>query len=197
MSTHYLPEEETILLRIARDTLERITTGHDPAPLDLEALPPALREERACFVTLHTRLGELRGCTGTLVARQPLAQEVSHMTVQTAFHDPRFMPVQADEVSDLVIEISILTPPEPLVFERPEELPALLRPRVDGVVLIIGGRRATFLPQVWERVPDPDLFLDMLCQKMGLLPGAWRHPGVEAYSYHSIILEEKIPPHRN
>jgi AmmeMemoRadiSam system protein A len=161
---------------------------------DLQTVPPVLREPRACFVTLHTRRGDLRGCTGTLVARQPLAHEVSQIAVQTAFYDPRFPPVQAHELSGLVIEVSILTPPVELRFERPEQIPRLLRPHVDGVVLTVGARRATFLPQVWERAPDPQEFLDLLCYKMGAPPGSWRHGDVHVDIYQTIIVEEESEP---
>ncbi len=195
MSAYYTPEEQAILLRIAREALEAATRGEKPALPDLQKLPEALREPRACFVTLHTSTGALRGCTGVLTARQPLAHEVSYTTIQTAFYDPRFPPVQAREVPGLVIEISVLTPPEELTFQTPEEIPRLLHPLEDGVILVVGNRRATFLPQVWERVSDPVEFLDMLCQKMGLLPGCWRQPDVQVYIYHAIVMEEEKRPH--
>jgi AmmeMemoRadiSam system protein A len=149
-----------------------------------------LREMRACFVTLRERNEDLRGCTGTLVARQALAQEVGHTTVQTALHDPRFPPVRAEEVPDLQIEISILTPPVERPFQSSNELLALLRPHVDGVILVVDGRRATFLPQVWERVPDPVDFLNLLCRKMGLPSLAWTRKNVQLYTYEAIVIEE-------
>ncbi len=194
MSEHYTPQEEALLLRIAREALQQATTGAPPTLASLEALPPALRAVRACFVTLHTVEGELRGCTGTLVARQPLAHEVVQMAVQTALHDPRFYPVQAHELPHLVIELSVLTPPLPLHFTDPAEIPRLLRPHVDGVLLTIGARRATFLPQVWERVPDTYEFLDLLCRKMGLPPGAWQTPKAQVQVYQTAIIEEKTAP---
>jgi len=190
MIEQYSPEEQAMLLEIARAAVQAAAAGREPAPLDLDRLPPALTRPRACFVTLYTADGDLRGCTGTLTAHRPLAVEVSAMAVQTALYDPRFMPVQSDEVPDLQIEISILTPARPLAFDRPEDIPRLLRPGVDGVVLMVGGRRATFLPQVWEKVADPYHFLDMLCQKMGLPAGAWRRPDVEVYLYETVVVKE-------
>lgn len=187
----YTPQEATLLLQIARQALVEATTRGQAEPLDSAALPPALLEQRACFVTLHTLpRGDLRGCTGTLAARQPLAEEVRHTAVQTAFYDPRFPRLRAEEVPGLHIEISILTPPQPRDIPSPGDLPRLIRPHLDGVILSIGGRRATFLPQVWERVPDPVEFLNLLCQKMQLPPFAWKQDDVQLHTYQTIIIEE-------
>lgn len=192
MDSTYTPQEKHLLLRLARETLQRVTNGQEPPAVDLTALPPALAEQRACFVTLRRRgNGMLRGCTGTLVARRPLAEEVVNMTIQTAFYDPRFPPVQPYEVPGLQIEISVLTPPQPLVFHDPDELLRRLRPGVDGVTLRLGHRRATFLPQVWENYPDPQEFLSLLSQKMGAAPDAWRDPRIQVETYQAIVLEEE------
>ena len=95
-------------------------------------------------------------------------------TVQTAFSDPRFPPLLAAELPEIRVEISVLTPSQPLAFDGPEDLLARLTPGIDGVTLRVHGRRATFLPQVWDAYPDPEVFLGLLCQKMGLLPDTWR-----------------------
>lgn len=193
MAEEYTLEEQSLLLTLVRQTLEAIT-AHRPAPSgDLPDLPPALLESRACFVTLRFRQdGALRGCTGTLVARRPLVKEVIAMTVQTAFNDPRFDPVRADEVDDLHLEISVLTPSQPLDFRDPNDLLHRLRPGVDGVTLKLDSRRATFLPQVWENYPDPRVFLSLLCQKMGHAPDAWRNPRLEVETYQAVIIEEEL-----
>jgi AmmeMemoRadiSam system protein A len=193
MSERYAPAEEALLLSLARQTLDAITQDQ-PAPLvDLGDLPPALAVHRACFVTLRRRAdGGLRGCTGTLVARRPLAHEVINMTAQTAFHDPRFLPVRAEETPDLLIEISVLTPPQPLVFDDPADLLHKLRPGVDGVTLYLNNRRATFLPQVWDAYPDPRIFLSLLSEKMGGPPDAWRDPAMQVETYQAIIIEESL-----
>lgn len=189
----YTPEEQTLLLELARRTLEHITRSQSVPKVDLEALPPALAEDRACFVTLRRREdGSLRGCTGTLVARRPLAKEVVSMMVQTAFHDPRFRPVEADEVAGLHVEISVLTPPEPLDFDGPDDLLTRLRPGVDGVTLKLENRRATFLPQVWEGYPDPRIFLSLLSEKMGYSSDAWRNPQLEVETYQAVVIEEPV-----
>ena len=187
----YTPDEQHILLDLARSTLERVTRGQSPPGFDLDELPPALAEDRACFVTLRRRIDRaLRGCTGTLIARHPLAQEVVSMTIQTAFSDPRFRPVSEDEVDGLHLEISVLTPPQPLAFDDSEDLLNKLHPGIDGVTLKLDNRRATFLPQVWESYPDPRVFLSLLCEKMGRAPDAWRSPRLEVETYEAVIFEE-------
>ncbi len=191
MDRVYTPEEEHILLALARDTLRAVTRGHPPPPLDQDALPPALLEPRACFVTLRRRSdGALRGCTGTLVARRPLVLEVVEMTQQTALNDPRFMPVTAPEVPGLHVEISVLSPPQPLQFDNPDDLLHKLHPGIDGVTLMLDDRRATFLPQVWESYPDPRLFLSLLSEKMGRSPDAWRDPQLQVETYQATVIEE-------
>jgi AmmeMemoRadiSam system protein A len=175
-------DEQQVLLRLARQAIEAAACGDRPLEVDLASLPPSLREAKACFVTLHKQ-GALRGCTGVLVARSPLAREVIHTAAQTALSDPRFVPVTSEEVPELEIEISVLTPPQHLDVPSPEALPRLIRPGVDGVTLIKGPYRATFLPQVWDRVPDPVTFLDMLCEKMGLPPRSWLVTPMEVEVY--------------
>ncbi|MBN1563163.1 MAG: AmmeMemoRadiSam system protein A [Anaerolineae bacterium] len=190
MTETYTPDEQTLLLTTARHTLEAITSGQDVPLVDVTELPDAVTAERACFVTLRRHEdGSLRGCTGTLTARRPLIQEVIQMTIQTARHDPRFYPVEAHEVEGLHLEISVLTPPEPLAFAGPDDLLDKLRPGIDGVTLNLGTRRATFLPQVWDSYPDPVVFLSLLSDKMGR-PNAWRDPQVEVQTYQAVIIEE-------
>jgi len=156
--------------------------GEELPPLNREELPPNLLEPGACFVTL-TKAGQLRGCVGSIEAVQPLIQDVRDRAVGAAFGDPRFPSVTAPELEDLEIEVSILTSPEPLFYDTPKDLVRKLRVGVDGVILKGRFRRATFLPQVWENLPDPELFLARLCQKMGLAPDAWRvnKMGVDIY----------------
>jgi AmmeMemoRadiSam system protein A len=195
MSDEYTLQEQELLLGIARRTLEAITTGGSRPYPDLESLPPGLREERACFVSFHID-GELRGCTGTLAARRPLADEVSVTTVQTAFNDPRFSPVVPSEVAQIKIDISVLTPSYPLTYADPDELLRVLRPGIDGVTLSLGPYRSTFLPQVWEHVPDKIEFLAMLSRKMGLPADAWKHPKMKVELYQSFNMAEPEPHHK-
>ena len=179
------------MLRLARDTLHFATETRQIPAIDLTMLRPALVHQAPCFVSLHRRGdGALRGCTGTLVARQPLALEIAEITLQTAFNDPRFMPVRSAEVPDLRIEISVLTPPAPLAFDGPDDLIERLGPAREGVTLKLNGRRATFLPQVWDAYPDPVIFLGLLSEKMGFATDAWRDPGLEVETYRAIVVEE-------
>lgn len=150
------------------------------------ALPPALQAQGACFVTLLRREdGRLRGCTGTLLPRQALAAEVVYSTVNTALNDPRFEPVRTAEVAGLQIEISILSDPQPLKYKNAAELLKKLRPHVDGVTLSLGAARGTFLPQVWERYPNPDHFLSALCHKMSFPPEAWQTERFKVETYQA------------
>jgi uncharacterized protein len=187
------PTERQLLLQIARLSIEQAVTGKECPSPDLDLLPPALCEPGVCFVTLTMPGNELRGCIGGLEATQPLALDVWEHAASAALDDYRFMPVRADEISLLHIEISRLTRPTPLEYDRPEDLPNLLHPLMDGVVLRDGLRRATFLPQVWEKLPDPCAFLSHLCQKMGASPDLWRRRklGVEIYrveEFHEEML---------
>jgi AmmeMemoRadiSam system protein A len=174
--------ERQVLLRLARSAIEAaLKGGHPPAP-DLRSMPPALKENGASFVTLTVE-GVLRGCIGALEAHQPLAQDVWEHAIAAAFQDPRFPPVEGDELAGIRIEISRLTAPQPLEYSNSEELLAMLRPHIDGVILKDGYRRATFLPQVWEKIPDAAEFLEHLCQKMGAPANLWRTKTLQVLIY--------------
>jgi AmmeMemoRadiSam system protein A len=175
-------EEKAILLGLARQAIEDAVHGKPFSPLDLNRLSEATRKPGASFVTL-TINGELRGCIGALEAYQPLAEDVREHAVGAALQDYRFPPVTEDELKELEIEISYLTPPQPLKYKTQEELLERLRPGVDGVILRDGLHRATFLPQVWEKLPDPADFLSHLCAKMGASPNTWRYRTLQVYTY--------------
>lgn len=182
-------DDHQILLRIARQALIDAAEGNPPAPLVPQEIPARLLAPAATFVTL-TRRGALRGCIGALQARSPLAEDVREHARAAACEDYRFMPVGPDEVPEIEIEISILSDPTPLAFECPEDLLARLRPGVDGVILQLGLQRATFLPQVWEKVPDATTFLSMLCEKAGLPSAAWRRPETMIFTYQVECFHE-------
>ena len=175
-------EEKQMLLRLAREALVLGVNGRLIPPLDLTGLPPHLQQNGASFVTLTER-DELRGCIGTLDPYQPLAEDVREHAVAAALHDYRFPPVRSREVVDITIEISRLTFPQVLAYKDPEELLVRIRPNVDGVVLRDGMRRATFLPQVWEKLPDPASFITYLCQKMGAPGDLWRRRPLQVFTY--------------
>ena len=174
--------DRSYLLSLARQSIENCANGAFVPHVDKETLSPVLREQGACFVTL-TSGGYLRGCVGALEPYQSLVDDVCEHAVAAAFQDYRFPPVQPNEVKDLEIEISYLTRPEPLKYENPEDLPKLIKPNIDGVVIRDGRQRATFLPQVWEKIPDPVEFLDELCMKMGAPATLWRRKKLDVMIY--------------
>jgi uncharacterized protein len=174
--------DRTILLKLARESMENYVNNKPLPKLDKDKLSPVLIEEGASFVTL-TYKGYLRGCVGALEPYQSLAEDVREHAIAAAFQDYRFPPVTQAEVKDIEIEISYLTQPESLVYEQPDDLIKLLKPNIDGVVIHDGMRRATFLPQVWEKIPDPEEFLDQLCMKMGASPNLWRKRKLEVFTY--------------
>ena len=183
-------EEKGLLLKLARRSIELTVTGHRLPVLNLAEYSLPLQERGASFVTL-TENSELRGCIGALEAYQPLVQDVCEHAADAAMEDPRFQPVRPREVSLLKIEISRLTPQVPLPYERPEDLPRLLRPGIDGVVVRDGMHRATFLPQVWEKVESPAEFLSHLCLKMGAPPNYWQKKVLQVSIYQVEEFEEE------
>jgi AmmeMemoRadiSam system protein A len=182
MAEQLTPEEKKTLLQLARQTLEAgVHRGKLPR-IDKNSLTPTLSAEGASFVTLTVN-GNLRGCIGALEPYQPLAEDVCEHVVAAALEDYRFPTVQEDELKSIEIEISLLTMPVPLKYSDADDLLARLRPGTDGVILRDGFRRATFLPQVWEKIPAPAEFLANLCYKMGTAPDTWRHKHLEVLVY--------------
>ncbi len=183
MSASLTSEEKRFLLTLAREAMTGAVTNKRKKEIDLEQVPENLKQKGASFVTLAIA-GDLRGCIGTLEAFQPLYRDVQDHAVQAALEDYRFPPVSPEELALISIEISHLTAPVPLPYNKPLDLPGLLHPHVDGVILKDGYRRATFLPQVWEQLPDAPMFLSHLCQKMGSAPDLWRHKVLDVSIYH-------------
>ncbi len=175
-------EERSILLKLARQAIEEAVCRGVQLSIELGQLSQILQDNGASFVTL-TKRGELRGCIGSLEASQPLVMDVCDHAAAAALSDYRFPPVARDEVSELVIEISRLTIPIPLEYDDPSELLSVLRPGIDGVVIRDGSYRATFLPQVWEKIPDAQQFLSYLCRKMGVNAGLWRLKKLQILTY--------------
>lgn len=133
---------------------------------------PELHKKGATFVTL-TQCGQLRGCIGSLEAWRALRQDVQDNALAAAFRDPRFEPLSVDELPVTRIEVSLLTPAVPISFADEADALAQLRPGVDGIIFSAAGRRSTFLPQVWEQLPNPALFMAHLKQKAGLPADYW------------------------
>lgn len=182
MSETLTDGEKQTLLRLARTSIEHAVAGKTLPPLDISTLTPALREDGASFVTL-TIHGDLRGCIGALEAYQPLAEDVREHAVAAALQDPRFPPVSEGELDSISIEVSRLTAPRELEYASSDDLLKKLNPHVDGVILKHGHRRATFLPQVWEKIPNPAEFLNQLCYKMGAHASLWRDTKLQVLVY--------------
>lgn len=153
---------------------------------------PWLEAAGACFVTLHLRSRQaqnLRGCIGTIDPYRSLLDDVRGNATSAAFRDPRFPPLQPAEYSRLHVEVSELSPREQLGYRDRADLVAQLRPGVDGVMLAYDGRRGTYLPQVWEHLPDPDVFLASLVVKARLPADFWSDD-IEAWRYTVTAYEE-------
>lgn len=187
-------EERSFLLQLARQALEAGVCGQKLVPLDLHSLPARLKEKGASFVTL-TRLSLLRGCIGSLEPVLPLAEDVREHAVAAALQDYRFPPVTPTELPEIAIEISRLTPPMPLIYDQPEDLIHCLRPGIDGVVLMDGIQRSTFLPQVWKKITSPEEFLAHLCFKMGADPQLWRRKKLQVFIYQVEEFNESLIGH--
>lgn len=187
--------ERRELLALARASIESALANGQPAgqlvPFTPALLQPELTVRRSSFVTL--RLGEeLRGCCGTLNAPRPLAEDVWRNAWAAAFSDYRFPQLTAAEWPQISLHLSLLTPPEQLDVATEAELLAVLRPSLDGLILESETGRATFLPAVWEQVPDPAEFVRQLKMKAGWPAGhwsdrvrAWRYT-TESFDEHSL-----------
>jgi AmmeMemoRadiSam system protein A len=166
------PGLQAALLNLARESIGFGLQHGRPLATTPDACPPELLEPRASFVTLK-KAGALRGCIGSLEPTRPLAVDVAANAFAAAFRDPRFPPVTPDELDELSIHLSLLTPAEPMTIGSEAELICQLEPGVDGLILREGSRRATFLPSVWETLPDPSEFLRNLKRKAGLPENYW------------------------
>lgn len=165
-----MPENSgNVLLPIARATISS-ALGRPGAGVAADS--PWLLEKGACFVTL-TLHGQLRGCIGTLQAHRSLQLDVKANAHAAAFRDPRFSPLTENELDQTDIEISLLSAMQPLHFSGERHALAQLRPGIDGVVFEFGHYRSTFLPQVWEQLPDVAAFMSHLKHKAGLPPDFW------------------------
>jgi|GEM_PF-215114 len=174
--------EQAVLLRLARTTIAaKLKGGESPAP---PLYSDTLSRLSGCFVTLN-KAGELRGCLGTILPKEPLATTVQRYALAAAFEDKRFSPLTAEELPAVDIEISVLTPLQKIDFRDGQDLLDKLTPGVHGVLLTYeGSKRTTFLPAVWKQFPDKQAFLKALCRKGAIPTDAWQDPAkttVEVY----------------
>lgn len=188
MQDQITAEQARLLLRLAREAI----AGKLGQKLSerREVIDPALQAECGTFVTLNIG-GQLRGCIGNLEPAGSIHESIRRNALNAAFHDPRFPELSAEELAKVHIEISILTSPQPLTYDDGADLLAKLRPGIDGVILRLGPSGATFLPQVWEQLPQGEDFLAHLCRKAGLSATAWRDSHPEVATYQVQCFEEE------
>jgi len=168
----FTTDEHEFLLRIAYQSILSGLETSQPAVISADAIPARLSARRASFVTLHAE-EKLRGCIGSLEPRTSLAEDISFNAYAAAFRDTRFQPLQAGELVTLSLQISVLSPPEMLDFDSESSLLALVRPGIDGLILQDQAYRSTFLPSVWESLPEPAQFLGHLKLKAGFAADYW------------------------
>lgn len=179
-------EHQRRLTELAKSSIRHGLKTGKPLIIDLAEYPAELARQRATFVTLQKQR-QLRGCIGTLDAIRPLAVDIAENAFSAAFRDPRFPPLDAHELSGLDVHLSILTPPEPMTFTSEQDLLNQLRAGTDGLILVDGHRRGTFLPSVWESLPEPEQFLRHLKQKAGRAPDYWSDT-IRVYRYRTEVV---------
>lgn len=181
---NFSKEHQEILLDIARTSIENGLKNARPIEVEISGYPPELTKELATFVTLN-KSGDLRGCIGSIIAHHPLVLDIAENAYSSAFKDPRFPELKQEELGQLEIHISILTTPKQMSFSSREDLINQIQPGIDGLILSEGFNRGTFLPSVWESLPDKELFLQHLILKAGLPSGYWSDKiTVERYETH-------------
>lgn len=176
------------LLRLARESIAHGLTHGGPLPVQASDYEEALQAVRASFVTLQIQ-GRLRGCIGALEARMPLVEDVAQHAYAAAFDDPRFPRLTDQELPRLDVHISILSPSTPMAFADEADLLRQLRSGIDGLIIAKGGRRATFLPSVWDSLPEPAQFLQHLKLKAGIADDTANGP-LEAWRYTAENISE-------
>jgi len=188
-------EEGEYLVGLARNAIEsQLRSGRVAVPDDA---PEHLKTECGVFVTLNVVEGSshrLRGCIGLPYPTKPLMDAVVDSAVSAALKDPRFPRVTYDEMGSIAVEVSVLTPPQVISVERPEEYPGEVEVGRDGLIIARGGNRGLLLPQVpVEWGWDAEEFLSQCCMKAWLPPDAWLLPGTEVSKFQAIIFSEEKP----
>ncbi len=188
--TDELTEEQgKYLLKVARETIDQELLGGKETSDPIPDLSPVFQDRRGTFVTLSIG-GNLRGCIGHITPEESLIDGIKVNAINAAFRDPRFHPITRDEWKKVKIEISILTNPEPLHYTGADNLLEQIRHGIDGLIIKEGFNQATFLPQVWEQLPEKGEFLAHLCLKAGIKGNAWEKGGLEISTYQVQAFEE-------
>jgi len=182
-------QEGRYLLEVARKTIQQ-ELFKDKATQQAELDSPKFAERRGTFVTL-TINHNLRGCIGHIIPQETLLEGIRENAVNAAFKDPRFNPLSKKEWDNVKIEISILTDSKPLEYTDGDDLLKKIRPDIDGVIIKKGYYQATFLPQVWEQLPDKKEFFTHLCLKAGMDGNEWKKGKIEVYTYQVQAFEEE------
>lgn len=182
-------EEKSFSLKLARQALDHYFKTAQILAINEKDVLARLKARQGAFVTL-TLSGRLRGCVGLLEPIKPLYQAIIDNALAAAFFDDRFLPLDKSELPTLEIEISVLSPAKEMTGCSPDERIKFLRPILDGVILKQGQRVATYLPQVWEKLKEPEEFLASLCQKGGWNPDCWKDPKVKIYTYQAEVFGE-------
>jgi AmmeMemoRadiSam system protein A len=182
MKTGLTKKQKEILMDLARNTIAHDLGLEELKFSDADFKDKIFQEKRGVFVTLETH-GNLRGCIGNIEPVYPLYEAVKMNAHEAAFEDPRFDALAADEFSGITIEISILTVPKKLEFNNPDDLIRKLKPGKDGVILGKGFFKATYLPQVWDEIKEPEFFLSSLAMKAGLDPDIWKNEKIDISVY--------------
>jgi len=181
------PPQQTLLLTLARQSIAHgLRSGVPLTPPSCTDV--VLQAPGACFVTL-TIEGELRGCIGSLDPRRSLLEDVCANAYAAAFDDSRFPPLEQAELNQVHIEISVLGPLQEIQFDTEADLLQQMVPFKDGLVLEERGHRGTFLPLVWEQLPDKKMFLAQLKRKAGLPADYWSG-SLRCHRYHTFVMEE-------
>ncbi|PIE43877.1 MAG: AMMECR1 domain-containing protein [Gammaproteobacteria bacterium] len=179
-------EDKNTLFTVASESLVLAVNSGHALNISLPDYSSGLVEPGAAFVTL-TKQGRLRGCIGSLQAWRPLVEDVAENTLASALRDPRFPSVQANELTELDISLSVLTPPQEMTVLSEADLLEQLVPNEDGLILTCGNHRATYLPSVWEQLPDKQEFVAQLKVKAGFSPDFWSDK-MQCQRYHAISI---------
>lgn len=149
------------------------------------------KKKGASFVTLERKdTGQLRGCIGSIIPHQPLYKDVIHNAIAAATKDPRFVPVDLNELPILKTKVSVLSYPAKLEYKDPDDLLSKIKPYEDGLILKLGEYQGTFLPDVWQQIPNIEEFLSHLCMKAGLPPNCWYKYNPDIYVYKTKVFSD-------
>jgi hypothetical protein len=183
-------EEENFLLKIAAEAIKEHLLNNKKIQVKESEVPAGAKTAACCFVTLR-KDGELRGCIGSLTTRQPLYLDVIDNAINAGFKDPRFFPLEEDDLDDLKISISVLSPTRPISFNSPLEIITYFEKNKCGAVIKNGKNQATYLPSVWKELPDVRAFLGSLCEKAGLSSHAWQDKGTTFEVFDAQVFGEE------